>query len=100
MSIPSFHSARVRLIRWGGADDPNFQYLYTYWLWEVQDFEEEDDVAESQFSIGTIVYYGPDDKVTTKIVAGRLTLNVTSAPIPDLGSPSPLAQGEWSAALG
>ena len=54
------------------ADDPNFQYVedYTYWLWEVQDFEEGDDVAESPYPIGTIAYYGPDDKTTTKIVAG------------------------------
>ena len=53
-------------------DDPNSQYVedYTYCLWEVQDFEEEDDVAESPHLIGTIVYYGPDDKTTTKIVAG------------------------------
>jgi hypothetical protein len=48
-------------------DDPNFQYVedYTYWLWEVQDFEEEDDEL-APFPIGTIAYYGPDDKITTK----------------------------------
>ena len=54
-------------------DDPNFQHVedYTYWLWEVQEYEEEDDTVESpQFPIGTIAYYGPDDKTTTKIVAG------------------------------
>ena len=33
--------------------------------------EEEDEPAEPpQFPIGTIAYYGPDDKTTTKIVAG------------------------------
>ena len=55
-----------------GKADRNYQYVedYTYWLWEVQDFEQEDDVAESPHLIGTIVYYGPDDKTTTKIVAG------------------------------
>ena len=54
-------------------DDPNSQYVedYTCWLWEVQDCEEEDDAVESpQLPIGTIAYYGPDDKTTTKIVAG------------------------------
>ena len=53
--------------------DPNFQYIedYTYWLWEIQDFEEEDEpAAPLQFPIGTVAYYGPDDKITTKIVAG------------------------------
>jgi hypothetical protein len=53
--------------------DPNFQFVedYTYWLWEVQDYEEADDSAETPpFPVGTIAYYGPDDKVTTKIVAG------------------------------
>jgi hypothetical protein len=52
--------------------NPNCQYVedYTHWLWEVQDYEEEDDVAESPYLIGTVVYYGPDDKTTTKIVAG------------------------------
>ena len=56
-----------------GEDDPNFQYVedYTYWFWEVQEYEEEDNVVESpQFPIGTIAYYGPDDRTTTKIVAG------------------------------
>jgi hypothetical protein len=53
-------------------DNPNSQYIgdYTYWLWEVQDFVEEEDLAESPYSIGSVVYYGPDDKTTTKIVAG------------------------------
>jgi hypothetical protein len=55
-------------------DDPNFQHVedYTYWLWDVQDYEEEEgETAETaQFPIGTIAYYGPDDKITTKIVAG------------------------------
>ena len=52
-------------------DDPNFQHVedYTYWLWDVQD--DEDDAVE--FPIGTIAYYGPDDKTTTKIVAGVVT---------------------------
>ena len=51
-------------------DDPNFQYVedYTYWLWEAQDREEVDEPP--QFPIGTVAYYGPDDKITTKIVAG------------------------------
>ena len=56
-----------------GEDDPNCQYVedYTYWLWEAQEYDEEDDAVESpQFPIGTIAYYGPDDKTTTKIVAG------------------------------
>jgi len=56
-----------------GEDDVNFQYVedYTYWLWEVQECDEEDDAVQSpQFPIGTIAYYGPDDKTTTKIVAG------------------------------
>ncbi len=50
------------------VDAPNFQHVedYTYWLWDVQD--AEDDAVE--FPIGTIAYYGPDDKTTTKIVAG------------------------------
>ena len=62
-------------------DNPNFQYVedYTYWLWEEQDDEEEDEVAESQFPIGTIVYYGPDDKLTTKIVAGVVNEEETEA---------------------
>ncbi len=55
-------------------DNPNFQYVedYTYWLWEVLDEEEEEgEPAETaQFPIGTIAYYGSDDKITTKIVAG------------------------------
>ena len=56
-----------------GEDDPNFQYVedYTYWLWEIQENDEEDDEVDSaQFLVGTIAYYGPDDKTTTKIVAG------------------------------
>jgi hypothetical protein len=56
-----------------GDVDPNCQHVedYTYWLWEVQEYQEEDDAAESpQFPIGTIACYGPDDKTTTKIVAG------------------------------
>ncbi|MHC4402546.1 MAG: IS1096 element passenger TnpR family protein [Planctomycetota bacterium] len=54
-------------------DEPNFQYVedYTYWLWEVQQYDEEDDAVKSpQVPIGTIAYYGPDDRTTTKIVAG------------------------------
>jgi len=53
-------------------DNPNHQYVedYTYWLWEVQDYEEEDDAEDAPYVVGTIVYYGPDDKTTTKIVAG------------------------------
>ena len=54
-------------------EDPNHQQVedYTYWLWEVEEYEEEDDALESlESSIGTVVYYGPDDKTTTKIVAG------------------------------
>jgi len=55
-----------------GEDDPNFQHVedYTYWLWEVQEYEEDDAVESAQFPIGTVAYYGPDDKTTTKIVAG------------------------------
>ena len=35
-------------------DNPNYQHVedYTYWLWETQDYEEEDDVAESPHLIG------------------------------------------------
>ena len=55
-------------------DDPNRQYIedYTDWLWEDQNYEEDDDgpAEPLQFPIGTIAYYGPDDKITTKIVAG------------------------------
>ena len=83
-------------------DDPSFQYVedYTYWLWEVQEVDEDegfedadedesddgdfdDDFAEEgddqieeepvrrpQFPIGTVALYGPDDKTTTKIAAG------------------------------
>ena len=54
-------------------DDPNFQHVedYTDWMWEAQDDEEEYEAEEPpQFPIGTIAYYGPDDKTTTKIVAG------------------------------
>ena len=54
-------------------DDPNFQYAedYTYWLWEVQEYDEEDDAAQiPPFPFGMLAYYGPDDKTTTKIVAG------------------------------
>lgn len=54
-------------------DDPNFQYVedYNYWLWEVQDYEEAGEgPPPPQFPIGTIAYYGPDDKTTTKIAAG------------------------------
>jgi hypothetical protein len=81
-------------------DNPNFRYVeeYAFWLSEVQehddedfgedydeedadedededfkedDCDEEDESLESpQFPIGTIAYYGPDDKTTTKIVAG------------------------------
>jgi len=58
-----------------GATDPNHQHVedYTYWLWEVQEYEEEDDEDElesMEFPIGVIAHYGPDDKTTTKIVAG------------------------------
>lgn len=51
--------------------DANFRHLddYTYWLWGIHD-DEEDDEESLQFPIGTIAYYGPDDKTTTKIVAG------------------------------
>ena len=77
-------------------DDPNFRQVedYGFWLSEVQepddedlgeDYEKEDDFEDedfdedyldegdedpAQFPIGTIAYYGPDDKITTKIVAG------------------------------
>jgi hypothetical protein len=79
-------------------DDPNAQHVedYTYWLWDANedeefedddgdDFDVDDDTdekwnaaidefnatgKESQFPIGTIAYYGPNDKTTTKIVAG------------------------------
>ncbi len=54
-------------------DDPNFQYVedYSDWQSEVEDYEEDDEPAEPpQFPIGTVAYYGPDDKTTTKIVAG------------------------------
>ena len=52
--------------------DPNRRYVedYRYWLWGVQDFVEEEDEEPPQFPIGTIAYYGPNDKTTTKIVAG------------------------------
>ena len=59
-----------------GEDDPNVQHVedYIYWLWESLDKEEDDDEVESpQFPIGTVAYYGPDDKTTTKIVAGVIT---------------------------
>jgi len=59
-----------------GEADPNVQHVedYTYWLWESLDKEEDDDEVESpQFPIGTVAYYGPDDKTTTKIVAGVIT---------------------------
>ncbi len=36
----------------------------------MQDFEQEDDVADPTDRIGTIAYYGPDANTTTKIVAG------------------------------
>jgi len=53
--------------------DPNFQHVedYSYWLWDVQEYEDEGDAVE--LPIGTIAYYGPDDKTTTKIVAGVVT---------------------------
>lgn len=68
-------------------DDPNIQYVedYTYWLWELKEYDEEDESDEddfeddlieegspdpAQFPIGTVAFYGPDDKTTTKIVAG------------------------------
>lgn len=60
-----------------GDDDANFQIVedYTHWLFEVRDYEEddEDDAESPQFPIGTVAYYGPDDKTTTKIVAGVIT---------------------------
>ena len=60
-----------------GDDDANFQFVedYTLWLFEVRDYEEddEDDAESPQFPIGTVAYYGPDDKTTTKIVAGVIT---------------------------
>jgi hypothetical protein len=38
---------------------------------DIEDYEEDDGPAGPlQFPIGTIAYYGPDDKITTKIVAG------------------------------
>jgi len=73
---------------------------YTYWLWDANEsegFDEGDDFDDGdfddgdfndgdfndddlddenakgeppQFPIGTVAYYGPDDKTTTKIVAG------------------------------
>jgi hypothetical protein len=54
-----------------GEDDPNFQHVedYTYWLWEVQDYDDEAEEMP-EFPIGTVAFYGPDDKTTTKIVAG------------------------------
>ena len=54
-------------------DDPDFQHVedYTYWLGEVQEYEEDDEPAEPpQFPIGTVAYHGPNDKITTKVVAG------------------------------
>jgi len=59
-------------------DDPNILYVedYTGWWWEVEDYyyeeeEEEDDEVDSiDPAVGTVAYYGPDDKTTTKIVAG------------------------------
>jgi hypothetical protein len=54
-------------------DDPDFQHIedYTYWLEEVQDYKEDDEpAAPPQFPLGTVAYYGPNDKITTKIVAG------------------------------
>ncbi len=53
--------------------DPNRRYVedYTYWLWDVQDYEEADEEPPPpQFPIRTMAYDGPDDKTTTKIVAG------------------------------
>ena len=57
-------------------NDPNLQHVadYTHWLWEIQDYEDEDETEESsQLPIGTIAYYGPDNKITTKIAAGVIT---------------------------
>jgi len=61
-----------------GDDDANYQFVedYTHWLSEVvQDFgdDDEDDAESPQFPIGTVAYYGPDDKTTKKIVAGVIT---------------------------
>jgi hypothetical protein len=54
------------------TDDSNFRYLedYAYWLWEVQGFDEDGAIESPELPIGTVAYYGPDDKTTTKIVAG------------------------------
>ena len=90
---------RVPLFLVDASDDnPNFRYVeeYAFWMSEVQehddedlgeDYDEEDEFDEEDFEedefdeedeslgpprfpIGTIAYYGPDDKTTTKIVAG------------------------------
>lgn len=54
----------------GDSDHPNHQPVedYTYWLWEA-----EEEVESLEFPIGTVAYYGPDDKTTTKIVAGVIS---------------------------
>lgn len=57
-------------------DNPNYQPVedYTYWLWEAEECEEEDDALEPfEFPVGTVAYYGPDDKTTTKIAAGVIS---------------------------
>lgn len=54
--------------------DPNCQYVddYTCWMWDAQEYAggEPEESGPPQFPIGTVAYYGPDDKTTTKIVAG------------------------------
>ena len=59
-------------------DDPNFQHVedYTDWQSAVADYEDEE---PPQFPIGTVAYYGPDDKTTTKIVAGVIKEEGTEA---------------------
>ena len=54
------------------VDDPNLLYVedYGHWSWEAEEYEEDDAGELPPFPIGTIAYYGPDDKTTTKIVAG------------------------------
>jgi hypothetical protein len=56
-------------------DDPNAQYVedYTRWLWKTQDDLREDEAEEPQFPVGTVACYGPDDAITTKIVAGIIS---------------------------
>jgi hypothetical protein len=64
-------------------DAPYFKLIadYSYWFWEFQetgegdddDFEDEyekEQAARPEYPCGTVVFYGPDDKITTKIAAG------------------------------